>query len=348
MSTGQEQVRHAIAEQAGAWFVANQSSSLDDAARAAFIAWLKASPIHVEEYLGVALLARDLPAASDDPTFSIESLVEDARSADDDKITYLQRPEAMPGQAAWRWPAARWQPIAAMAAAVVFAVTAVVWRSSESRLQGTVAGYETAHGEQGTWRLTDGSELRLNTDSSVSVRYSNQERLVELTRGQAHFHVARDSFRRFRVMAGKVETIATGTQFDVYRRADAVLVTVTEGQVAVIGQRKQRIDAGYQLRVDADGVAAVAVPVDVNQTLAWLKHRIAFDLRPLGEVADEFNRYGSLPLLIPDPALRALQISGVFDAGDTNSFVAFIETLEGIRVERTPTAIRVLRVTDEV
>jgi transmembrane sensor len=146
------------------------------------------------------------------------------------------------------------------------------------------------------------------------------------------------------VTAGNVETIALGTRFDVYRQKVAVLVTVTEGRVTVIaGQRQQRVVANYQLRVGAGGIRGEAVPVDAGQVLAWLQHRIAFELRPLGDVADEFNRYGSLPLEIPDPELRALRISGVFDAGELDSFVAFMETIEGVRVERTPTAIRVLR-----
>ena len=67
MTPSEEQVRAAVAQQAGTWFIANQSGSLEQAERADFMAWLKASPIHVEEYLGVALVAHDLPAAADDP-----------------------------------------------------------------------------------------------------------------------------------------------------------------------------------------------------------------------------------------------------------------------------------------
>jgi transmembrane sensor len=58
-------------------------------------------------------------------------------------------------------------------------------------------------------------------------------------------------------------------------------------------------------------------------------------------VADEFNRYGSIPIDIDDAALRALPISGVFDAYDIDSFVAFLQTLHGVRVERTDARIRV-------
>jgi Sigma-70 region 2 len=105
-----------------------------------------------------------------------------------------------------------------------------------------------------------------------------------------------------------------------------------------------RVNAGYQVRVDTDGVSAQPVPVNVQQTVAWLQRQIAFEQRPLGEVADEFNRYASSPIEIDDAALRALPISGVFDAYDIDSFVAFLQTLDGVRVERTNARIRVFSV----
>ena len=61
-------------------------------------------------------------------------------------------------------------------------------------------------------------------------------------------------------------------------------------------------------------------------------------------MADEFNRYGSIPIEIDDPDLRALPISGVFDADDIDSFVAFLQTIDGVRVERTHARIRVFSV----
>ena len=41
-----------------------------------------------------------------------------------------------------------------------------------------------------------------------------------------------------------------------------------------------------------------------------------------GEVADECNRYGHIPLMDDDAALRKLPLTGVFDAFDTASFAA--------------------------
>ena len=71
MNSNEEQVRAAIAEQAGEWFVANDEGPLDARDSAALAAWLKASPVHVEEFLGVSVIARDLREAGTDPEYSV-------------------------------------------------------------------------------------------------------------------------------------------------------------------------------------------------------------------------------------------------------------------------------------
>jgi transmembrane sensor len=200
--------------------------------------------------------------------------------------------------------------------------------------------------------------LRLDTDSEATVRYSDRERLIQLKRGQVLFEVAHEDNRRFRVASGNAGAIALGTQFDVYCKTGAIEFSVVHGEIAVftgeplwlrsaaaIPAAVQRVTAGYQLRVDAGILSAEPVPVDLNQTLGWLQHQIIFGHRPLGDVAAEFNRYGSIPVEIEDPTLRALPVSGMFDADDTESFVAFLQTLPGVSVAKTPARIRVNRIT---
>jgi transmembrane sensor len=356
VTPSEEQVRAAVAQQAGTWFIANQSGSLEDAERTDFVAWLKASPIHVEEYLGIALIAHDLPAATDEPDLPLESLIEMARADDSNGVVSLEAPlrvRDLPRKQISKRQT--WSFATSTAAVVMLLAASALWWLRDGDLPGLTKTYGTAHGEQIVAQLPDGSELHLNTDSSVTVRYSRGERLVELARGQALFTVARDDHRRFRVAAGEAQVLAVGTRFDTYRRPDATIVTVVEGSVAVLAGEPPpevtglppgalRVDAGYQVHVDADGEVAQPIPVDVQQAVAWQHSKIAFERRPLGEVADEFNRYGSIPIEIDDAALRALPISGTFDAHDVDSFVAFLQTLDGVRVEKSNTRIRVLSV----
>ena len=349
-----EEIRAAIATQAGEWFIAHQAGPLNAEEGAAFLAWLKASPIHVREYLGVARIAHHMPAVVGEARVPLEAFLADELAGDDPVASLERSVPRRPPIASRRSLLSAW-PIAASLLALA---AGILWWAHDGELLGIPKTYRTAHGEQMTRRLPDGSVLWLDTDSEARVHYSRRERVIDLERGQALFEVAHETGRRFRVSAGDTGAIAVGTLFNVYRKASSVEITVIRGEVAVFtgglaglpaaGEapaQLQRVMAGYQLRIDAGSSSAQPLRVDVDQTLEWTQHKIAFEHRPLGEVAAEFNRYGSVPVEIEDAELRALPVSGMFDAGDTESFVAFLKTLPGARVERTRERIRVVKAT---
>jgi transmembrane sensor len=353
MNAKEDRMRTLVAEEAADWFVANRAGlTADETAR--FAAWLKTSPMNVQEYLGVALIARDLGKACADPQLAPDALVMRARAeggaAVESRVTPLRtatRPKSVP----------RWQFAAAGVAALgVASVGAFLWGDwqvthapAAVEIPVTVH-FETRHGEQLRRRLADDSVLQLNTDSAVTVSYSDKERRVVIERGQADFEVAHNPQRPFRVFGGAAQIVAVGTKFDVYVQRDATLVTVIEGKVAV-GLAPLRNGAGtlvplsadQQLRVSEDAWPATPVAVDAQRTTAWLRRQIVFEHEPLERVAAEFNRYAPTPIEIVTPALRSLQVSGVFATDDPESFVAFLRTLNGVQVEVTPRRIQVSR-----
>src|SRR5882762_419557 len=89
MNFNDEQVRAAIAEQASEWLVASDEGPLDARDAAALAAWLKTSPVHVEEFLGVSAVARDLREARVDPEYALDAILERARAEDDPPIRTL-------------------------------------------------------------------------------------------------------------------------------------------------------------------------------------------------------------------------------------------------------------------
>ena len=190
--------------------------------------------------------------------------------------------------------------------------------------------------------------LHLNTDSAVTVRYSRAERLVSLDRGQALFEVAHQDERRLRVQTDRAGVVGG-------RNAVRRLPQVRRDD----GHRRRGIRRGLQRRAPpppvpssvrlnpgdqldvGDRIGALR-HVDARAAVAWLQRQIAFQDEPLGEVAAEFNRYGPITVEINDASLRALPISGIVDAYDTDSFAAYLATLSGVIVQKTPTRIRVL------
>jgi transmembrane sensor len=340
MNVRDEEVRALIARQAADWFVVHRDGSLGPNERRAFDEWLLASPVHVEEYLGVALIAQALPTAADDPENPLDAILERAGTADDADVQPLHanipEPHAIPDR---RPLCNRWQFTVAAVLAVV--IGGLLWWNADHP---TPQRYATGHGEQKTWRLADNSVLRLNTDTAVTVRYRPAERLIEIDRGQAFFEVAHEPTRRFRVVAGTTDIVAVGTQFDVYRDRVSTVVTVVEGQVTVASDsRELHVNAGEQVRAIAGTLPDHATPVDAQRSTAWLRRQIAFDQEPLAAVAAEFNRYGLVPIEIETPSLNKLVISGVFAADDTETFLAFLRTLDDVTVETTSTRIRVFR-----
>jgi transmembrane sensor len=349
MSPSDEQIRAAIAEQASEWFIENRSGPLDRHEAARFMAWLRASPVHVEAYLRIGALSPDIQAAAKMNKTPRETLLARARAAPDGVASFdqvgLGYLPTLP-----RFGRSRVWSLAA-AAALVLVVATTIWSLRDGEWFGLPRTYSTARGEQRIERLPDGSVLHLNTDSEVTVRYSRGERLVRLDRGQALLEVAHPDARRFRVQTKRAGVVAVGTQFDVYRKSGATTITVVKGVVDVYGgdapppaglaAHSVRLNAGDQLDV-GDRIGAPR-RVDARAVVAWLQRQIAFEDEPLGEVAAEFNRYSPIPVEIDDYTLRALPISGIVDAYDTDAFAAFLATLRGVSVQKSPTRIRVLR-----
>ena len=357
-----EQVRDPIAEQAAEWFVENDSGPLEARESAALVEWLRASPLHVEEFLGISLLARDLPQAGAGPGHSLDALLELAR-ADDDVPLRSVWPRAR--ETVRQGSALRWRTAAAVAAGC--GVVIVGWFGLRSPAPvppvpgptvTTALHFETRHGEQQTHRLADNSVLHLNTDSAVTITYSKTERLVVLTAGEADFEIEHEATRAFRVFAGPAEVVDLGTSFDVRLEPHSIIVTVVQGRVGVglapaaeVRTAGSPLDlsgfvevgADQQIRVASETGPGKPVTVDARQATSWLHRQIDFDHEPLERVAAEFNRYAPKPIEITAPALRSLQISGVFTTDDTKAFVAFLRTLPGVRVEETTTRIRVLQ-----
>jgi ferric-dicitrate binding protein FerR (iron transport regulator) len=89
MSSLQQSARLAITQIAAEWFTAHRAGPLSQSQREEFLAWLKASPVHIEEYLGVAALERAFPEVAKSPTTSLSSLIELGRNAQDSNVAEL-------------------------------------------------------------------------------------------------------------------------------------------------------------------------------------------------------------------------------------------------------------------
>lgn len=147
--------------------------------------------------------------------------------------------------------------IAAACMAVYVAV--VVWPAI--RYPAVEERLETRGAETKSVALDDGSRIVLDSRSRLRVAYTPAVRDIELGGGGAHFEVAKEARRPFRVRTKLAEVVAVGTAFDVVVLAERTTVTVIEGRVNVramsvtapAGAPMQALTSGEQLEVTSVG-----------------------------------------------------------------------------------------------
>jgi len=242
----------------------------------------------------------------------------------------------------WARPV-RFAGVKAFAAAAVIVVAAVgaAWFWGQSQPD----TYRTSAGERRVVTLADGSQIALDSQSEVSVRYSAHARELTLARGQARFNVAHDVERPFSVAARGYKVIATGTAFNVDLFGPSLLVTLIEGHVVVLSDKTSApipvSDVGGQLALSPTAPPSVA-HVNVERATLWENGEIAFENDPLSTVVARLNRYARHPVVIADSSTSELRISGVFHTGDIDGFVSTIVSYLPVDARKDPDGATVL------
>jgi transmembrane sensor len=192
----------------------------------------------------------------------------------------------------------------------------------------------TGPGEQRTVELSDGTQVSLNANSRIVIRYDDRVRKVSLAKGEVLFNVIKHQLRPFVVVIGDRKVVAMGTTFEVRREdpsGSAFAVTLVEGRVAIEPiswpdalpseslSGLKLLNPGERLRFDGKSTEKKDSPA-IERVTAWQRGQLIFDDTSLGEAAAEFNRYGSRKLSIDGPELAALRLGGVFKISDPLSF----------------------------
>jgi transmembrane sensor len=321
-------------ETAAAEWLARRDRGMTAAEQDAYLQWLRASPAH-----GTVIVRLEKTWAALDQLS--EWRPANSRQPNPDLL-------AVPRRRFWRWPASL-----AAAAAIVFLVT---WwhaspRSMPARSQAII------HPGPERLVLEDGSIVELNAGAKVDVRFSAEERRVELVRGEAHFTVAKNPARPFIVSANKFAVRAVGTAFNVSMDREAVSVLVTEGRVRIdipatvkaTGAAEVRelshVAAGQHALLnvaatgsDLEGAGASGLlklrdvtPAEIEQALSWQGLRLEFVDMALKDVVAEFNRYNQQKLVVRDPKASAILVGGSFRADNVETFVRLLESSFGVK-----------------
>ncbi len=326
--------RELISQEAAEWFARMREPNVALDERRAFLRWLKQSQVHVAEYLRVNGVDGNLRRAQ-----LVLALTDEAPS----NIVPLfagenDRSSASSGGVPLRWKIAATIVACALSALLFLGVRTALYERS----------IETEPGEWKTVTLADGSELQVGPNTRLTLDLGDQQRSIELVRGEAYFKVAKDATRPFLVEANAYAVKAVGTQFAVSQRKDELIVTVSEGEVRVtpstkFSKRVASLDGPLELSVPITADQQLRITntwpvtpsrIDVSYELAWLERQLRFGAGDtLADAVEEFNLRNRVQLQL-DPRAESLPVRGTFDAADPVTFALHIDKISPVAVRR--------------
>lgn len=283
----------------------------------------------------------------------VEHSMEMFDSAGDDEILRAMRAHAVAAK-----PSSWFRPQLAAAAAVILMVAAGVLLSlatinsdsfgPDRQVAAAAITYATTKAEMRTVMLPDGSRMTLDAETAVEIRFTADARQLRLLRGRAFFDAARDSRRAFYVVAGGRRILALGTKFDVRFRRDGLSVTLVAGRVSVSKAGSPDGDVvlkpGQQF-IEREGTRVIrSEEGQLQEVLDWQKGFVTFDDETLQRAVDDLNRYSRDQLIVSDPAVGALRISGRFRSGDAERFARVVGEIHPVDMVRSgPGRIELVR-----
>ena len=346
--------------QASEFFIEFRAGDGTPTLRARFERWLRSSPENVQAYLEIAAGWSELPIADPEGRIDVQGLLDAARNTKAENVI----PWGLGRAGVARPSRPRRTPFWSLAVSLALLAMALAGTGTWLMTGGGVT-YKTGIGEQRTLILADGSTVMLNALTTVRVHMTREIREVVLVRGQAYFHDTDDPGRPFVVRTGGSTVRAIGTAFDVDQESDRTVVTVLAGQVAVaksfawiesvdrhelLGKlagpadklKTVLVSAGEQVTVSAQNIPAPN-SVDVAAIAAWREQRLVFDDTPLEKVAQQFNLYSKRRLVIADPALRSVGVTGEYSASDPAALIGFLRSQPKLSVVETDEQFLVTR-----
>jgi transmembrane sensor len=309
-----------IDEEASIWLVRLDNGNLSEQSRKDLKSWLSADKRH--------------PVALNAMADVWDDMDEILMTIDDDETS----------RNITLWPVLKpiFEPFA-LAASVCFLALLVFFAVPNDIQKNT---YATLVGQQMSATFDDGSIIHLNTNSLIETEFSNEKRIIKLIKGEALFEVAHDPDRPFIVYAGNRLVQAIGTKFIVHLKSENIQVTVTDGKVKMskvalnknltdiktlhstdIKKDDVYITKGEKVIVGSDQAPKLTriKPENIKRALSWLDGKLIFVNEELFNVIEEINRYIDVEIVLKDPSLHKITISGRFDLEDSDALIEAIE-----------------------
>lgn len=205
--------------------------------------------------------------------------------------------------------------------AVLLATGTLAWSLKDSELlQHWSSDYSTTVGERWRIDLADNTQVQLNTDSAIDVKYTHEQRQIHLLRGEILVDPNPGDTRPLWVTTAEGLTRAVSGRFSVRQRDGFTQLGADQGPLSVqTPSRSLVLQPGELISFDAHTVLARRPQRDGE--LAWRSGMIVAQGMRLEDFLEELGRYRRGRLAC-DPAVRGLRVSGTYPLADTDRILA--------------------------
>lgn len=336
--------RDEVLRAAAEWAAELSSAEISPRRIAQWQQWIAASEAHRDAFdqIQSTLLAVDRSVGDDVPWPTEAELENDAYDGSMPVAAWRARSERTADHG---WKRYRRRLTVGLAASIVVAVaTPIALQLIRSQqLEPEVTIVETRAGENREVSLADGSTVSVGARSVLWATLSHDAREVTLERGEAFFQVAKDPARPFTVKIGKTTVAAVGTAFNIRRAGERVVVAVAEGIVKVDASAAQgatpsraHLGVGQQLSINTNNGTSSMQAVDARAIAVWRDGLLQYQDEPLPSVIADVGRYSEHDIVIADPAVAELRVTGTVFANDVESWLQSLEAALPVRAIRSP------------
>ncbi len=208
----------------------------------------------------------------------------------------------------------RWLAVAAVLLLLIVAV--LVLQNVVQPVSKTVV-FSTQRAEGRNLTLTDGTKVKLNENSELSLpaSFENEiKRAVELT-GEAFFAVSPSEAQPFEIKAEEVVITVVGTAFNVraYPQEATVEVEVVEGIVQMtVGNEQLTLRPREKGIYNGQKKTLKKYQAPQLNAQAWRTHQLKFSNTPLTELLQELSRYHRVRIELANDTLKKCVYTGNF------------------------------------
>lgn len=297
-----------IDEQASIWFVRRQGQRMSDQDAEQFQHWLNASPHHKQAYEEIAAVWR--------------------------ACEHIPRPASMVVTTPKRPIFSFWRLLGHTTAALfIAAILFLPYSHLPALLFNNMTLVAASSPKEVT--LSDGSQLFLSRDTRIRVAYKTEARQLYLDEGSVYFKVKSNPYRPFIIQVDGRTVRVVGTEFEISRQAQQVIVRVSQGSVGFSngeGDKYQYLKPGEQIMSAAINGPTLRSRISPQDVARWRFGELIFSDKPLSQIIADLAPYSRLQVELSSADLGESRLSGRINLDSPAQFFQALPALLPVKV----------------